>query len=412
MNTLLFFLFHPDELFRADNGEPVPRMILESRTPASLFGPNGLFHSNDPYAVRRIHTKSHTVTLSGKWKYQFLFFSRPQREKTKKSISDFSGRPETPPILKDAGGVSGLFPFVTAVVDYDRIFFYHYLTEDFHGGLSVRYHHIQAPGGGVGTPDYQTFVNIFQSGEEKRRTVTPNLNHGCWYSKWKKEHELERKYTFTERIPDTWRLITGFYKKILDGGLPRFVPELGKEFQVFDYESHIFEALSPEHEKGYISFIPQTNDLMTVKQKWFQQNQELRREKVVWDNEISMDDLESRASAMVSGGEVKKLPVFRRKRFDVNFESLDTGHIFGVYLDICTIPEPGYADKFGQCEVEYCRSRTFSPMEDVMEEYETVAEYTRRFLAQNNVAFERNLFSKLDFVRGALENKEQTVGNG
>jgi hypothetical protein len=137
---------------------------------------------------------------------------------------------------------------------------------------------------------------------------------------------------------------------------------------------------------------------MTVKRKWFTENTEIRRETVTGNVELALDGIEAHISTMTSAP-VKRLPMFRRKRFDVNFESLDTGNIFGVYFDICRTENPVHA--FAQCEVEYCRTRTFDELRGVMEEFEAVADYTRQFLLRHEVKFEHDTYSKLDFVREA-----------
>ncbi|XBS69135.1 hypothetical protein ABK905_22105 [Acerihabitans sp. KWT182] len=101
----------------------------------------------------------------------------------------------------------------------------------------------------------------------------------------------------------------------------------------------------------------------------------------------------------MAGGEIKRLAPFRRKRFDVNFESLETGNIYGVYFDICRSLDEPSRFAFSQCEVEYCRSRTLFDYSNVMEEFELVCAYVKHFLEQQGMLFEQNLYSKLDFAR-------------
>ena len=100
-------------------------------------------------------------------------------------------------------------------------------------------------------------------------------------------------------------------------------------------------------------------------------------------------------------GKIKPLPPFRRKRFDINYESLESGHIYGVYFDICTTIDSGPTHRFGQAEVEYCRSRTLFPLTDVRPEFEALAQHVEQYLTANGVEYERNLLSKLDFAREA-----------
>ena len=208
---------------------------------------------------------------------------------------------------------------------------------------------------------------------------------------------MERKFTF-HGVPDTWQLINDLYDELLDRKLEGYVPELDRDFQVFDYESHLFEVSDDPDEAGYISFIPQADGRMTVKRKWFIRNAEIRRETVTGNLHIELNQAPAHVKTMTTA-KVRQLPVFRRKRFDINFESLRTGNIFGVYFDICRTQMPQHA--FAQCEVEYCRTRTFRPLRDVVEEFEHVASYVRQFLERKQSAFRHDTFSKLDFVREA-----------
>ncbi|MGB7369916.1 hypothetical protein [Erythrobacter sp.] len=248
-----------------------------------------------------------------------------------------------------------------------------------------------------------TEEHVFGSHEDAFSAL-PTLRNKCWamlgdrtnYWKWNPEFELERKFTFDSDI-DTWWLINELYQSICFGELSGFVPETDMDFQVFDYESILFDVPTSDDRAGYISFIPQADGLVATKRKWFQANAELRKESVDWNQSIDLDQLDEVARKL-SDGPARKLATFRRKRLDVNFESLETGHIFGVYFDICRAVD-GSVGWMSQCEVEYCRTRTLIGLEDVMEEYEIACNFTEEFLNQRGVAYEQNLYSKLDFAR-------------
>ncbi|RMN21244.1 hypothetical protein ALP26_01871 [Pseudomonas savastanoi pv. glycinea] len=151
-------------------------------------------------------------------------------------------------------------------------------------------------------------------------------------------------------------------------------------------------------ETGYISFIPQADGLMAVKRKWFLENAELRREDFNTDQPVAFADIESHARSMTSAN-LCRLKPFRRTRIDINFESLRTGNGFGAYFDVCRMVD-GSAE-FAQVEVEYCRSRTLHTLREVEEDFETVSNVMRDFLAERNLPFQQDLYSKLDFAREA-----------
>lgn len=113
---------------------------------------------------------------------------------------------------------------------------------------------------------------------------------------------------------------------------------------------------------------------------------------------IGVSDLAAEARSRVNA-DILPLPVFRRKRFDVNFESLKTGHVYGVYFDICRTVDSPAEHSFGQVEVEYCRSRTAFLLDDIFEEFNFLAKYVERLLSEKKVAYKEDLFSKLDFSR-------------
>jgi hypothetical protein len=281
----------------------------------------------------------------------------------------------------------------------DQLRLYRFGDSGYHGTLWLAYAEVDSHRGVL---TYNDLSTALRSGAALLDRCRPLLNDRCWYWKWNPEYELERKYTFAT-VPDTWQLVTELYDDILAGRLAGFVPETDMEFQVFDYESTLFEVIAPAPEAGYISFIPQADGRMAIKRKWFQKNAELRRETVTWGNRLTMSDIGARVRSMTSG-DTRRLAVFRRKRFDVNFESLESGHVFGVYFDICRACD-GATLAMSQCEVEYCRTRTLREMTDVYPEFERVADYTATFLSARVADFQKDLYSKLDFARSCFEER-------
>jgi hypothetical protein len=292
-------------------------------------------------------------------------------------------------------------PLAVAVVGAPGTRLYHLVHQTVRGCLYVCY--FTAPDL-VGGTDLETMRRWLAEAKPRWQAVRPLLSDDCAYSKWRADIEMERKFTFTG-IPDTWRLIRALHREICDGALPGFVPELDRDFQVFDYESHIYAVRGEPEEQGYISFIPQADGRMTIKRKWFQRNAEIRRESLYPDQALDVSQIPARVTELVRAP-VQRLPSFRRKRFDVNFESLATGNVYGIYFDICrTVERPEHG--FSQCEVEYCRTRSFEPLSRVTEEFERVAGFTSDFLVRARQPFAQDLYSKLDF---ALEASE-LVGN-
>jgi hypothetical protein len=56
----------------------------------------------------------------------------------------------------------------------------------------------------------------------------------------------------------------------------------------------------------------------------------------------------------------RRMPTFRRIRYDINVESLATGNYIGIFFDRCHLTDrPGVV--MCQCEIEYCRTRSLLP---------------------------------------------------
>jgi hypothetical protein len=235
-------------------------------------------------------------------------------------------------------------------------------------------------------------------------SVRPAFNPGMSHTRWMMGMELERKFTFAckahradDVTADTWALHHALHDELLRGLWPGFIPEFNQEFHVWDYESEMYEVLRPTEAQGYIAFIPQADGRTTVKYKRFVADSELRAEAIQGDRSLGGDAFEHEARR-VSGGDVGRLPGFRRKRFDCDLESLETGNAYGIFFDICRTTD-GNKGVLIQCEVEYLRTRALAPIADVREEFDRVCDLTGEFLQRCGVAFEAGYYSKLSFVR-------------
>jgi hypothetical protein len=226
-------------------------------------------------------------------------------------------------------------------------------------------------------------------------------NHQCYYRKCLAGQEAEHKFTLTGEF-DVWALTAEIYEELRRGSLPGFVMEYGDEFQRWDYENHLFEVLAPESERGYIAFIPTTDGRFTLKRKWYTDDALVRREHHERGVVVPGRDFE-RYLAERLPVQVRRLPSFRRVRYDVNFESLHTGHVYGAFFDHCPLLDAPHIS-LSQCEVEYLRSRVaIAPDEQaVLPELAAVATWVERFLLDRGVTFERTHYSKLSFLRDAV----------
>jgi hypothetical protein len=97
------------------------------------------------------------------------------------------------------------------------------------------------------------------------------------------------------------------------------------------------------------------------------------------------------------------MPPFKRVRYDVQCESMRTGHIYGLFFDHCSlIDAPDVV--LSQCEVEYLRSRNLLECEEgeVVAEMDRIDAWMREFLADRGWAKERTFYSKRSFLRDVV----------
>jgi hypothetical protein len=222
-------------------------------------------------------------------------------------------------------------------------------------------------------------------------------NHQRYYRKCFPGRELEHKYTLEPPTADIWTL-TCELMEVVDGGQwPGYVLEYRDEFQAWDYLNHLYQVVEPEEDRGYVSFIPTTDGKSLVKRKWFQQDTFERRESHTYGVELP-DGPETYLRDQLQV-QVRRLPSFRRVRYDINFESLSSGHVYGIFFDTVTLTA-GSSARLQQCELEYLRSRrVLEPDEDVaLAELEDLASRLEEFLRGHGLSDERGTYSKLSFL--------------
>jgi hypothetical protein len=224
-------------------------------------------------------------------------------------------------------------------------------------------------------------------------------NHQCYYRKLFPGYELEHKYTLAGPV-DAWALTADVYQRLRFGKLPEFIMEYRDEFQAWDYMNYLFEIPAPPVEQGYVSFIPTTDGRYTIKRKWythdaFRRREEMRKGVVI---EGSLADYVADTLKLAT----VQLPAFRRVRYDVNFESVRTGHVYGIFFDQSTIVDSP-EHRLYQCELEYLRTRAVVPVSevDVLDELELIAQWLEGFLREQGFDAERGVYSKLSFLRDA-----------
>ncbi|MGW1812908.1 hypothetical protein ACWCQM_04900 [Streptomyces sp. NPDC002125] len=228
-------------------------------------------------------------------------------------------------------------------------------------------------------------------------------NHQRYYRKCFTGRELEYKYTLAPPV-DVWTTTVELYQNLLEGGLPGYIMEYRDEYQAWDYLNHLFEVTGPtEAELGYASFIPTTDGKHLLKRKWYAEDTFDRRESHTYGLDLADDGGFERHILEELKVEAVRLPSFRRVRYDVNFESVRTGHVYGIFFDHCSLVEAREVT-LNQCELEYLRSRVAvePDPDEVLVEMEGIALWLEGFLRAHGLNDTRGFYSKRTFLKDAV----------
>ncbi|MGW0708918.1 hypothetical protein ACWD4G_23715 [Streptomyces sp. NPDC002643] len=218
--------------------------------------------------------------------------------------------------------------------------------------------------------------------------------------------ELEYKYTL-DPAPDIWAASMELLKALRAGELRDCRPEYREEFQIHHTENHLFEVTAPGNEVGYASFIPTVSAGYVLKRKWFTNDAFARREKLSSGLDVAPDRFEEYLCSEL-GLQVRPMPPFERVRYDVQCESMRTGHVYGIFFDRCALlAAPNVV--LSQCELEYRRSRSVldDDRDEVLREMDHVNAWLRSYLAAHGWAHQHTYYSKLSFLRDAVTANRQ-----
>ncbi|MER6150879.1 hypothetical protein [Streptomyces hirsutus] len=226
-------------------------------------------------------------------------------------------------------------------------------------------------------------------------------NHLRYFRKHFSGTEFEFKYTL-DPAPGIWAASMELLKALRDGELEGCRPEYREEFQIHHTENHLFDVIGPEPDIGYASFIPTVTAGHVLKRKWFTEDTFARREELT----LGLDIAPNRFKAYLSeelGLQVRAMPPFQRVRYDIQCESMRTGHVYGIFLDRCSLlaaPEV----VLSQCELEYLRSRSVlgHDQDEVLSEMERIDDWLRGYVSARGWATEHTFYSKRSFLREAV----------
>lgn len=213
--------------------------------------------------------------------------------------------------------------------------------------------------------------------------------------------ELEHKYNLTPGT-DIWAVAMELLKALRHGVLDGCRPEYRDEFQIYFTENHLFDVTGPEEEVGYASFVRTANGGHALKRKWYAEDTFARREQFSADMDVPPSGFEEYLREKM-GLQVQAMPPYRRVRYDIQCESMATGHIYGIFFDHCSLlAAPDVV--LSQCELEYRRSRSVldHDQDGVLAEMERISHWLQGYLTARGLTQERTYYSKRTFLRDVV----------
>jgi hypothetical protein len=219
--------------------------------------------------------------------------------------------------------------------------------------------------------------------------------------------EIETKLTLP---PDTalWPLAVDLHDRIADGALPEMAPRFRDPLETWDFANNLFEVQGPGDERGYVSFLYTRPGLYQVKRKNYQADALARHEHV--DIDITITEPLADYVRDTLGLLAHPMPAFRRVRYDVKFESMRTGHHYGIFIDRCTLhADP--TEALAQVEVEYLRSRSVLPLDEpaVFTEVQDITDWVAAVLAERGLPVQLGYYSKLSYLRDVVTRRPELL---
>jgi hypothetical protein len=185
-----------------------------------------------------------------------------------------------------------------------------------------------------------------------------------------------------------------------DGEFPGFIPDPGYELTRWHFVQHNFEVLAPDDEVGHYAFQEHPDGRYRLKMKKFAKDSLRRIETFRNGVEIPGADFEAYLAREFPDLRFRRLPGFRRTKFDINIQSVTTGHGFGIETDEVTLDDTT-GRKMRQVETEYLGTRRHAGMDgtSIDAELSRLTGLVEAHLARLGIAAERGLYSKLSFLR-------------
>jgi hypothetical protein len=258
-------------------------------------------------------------------------------------------------------------------------------------------------------PSGATSTDATLLGEALRDTFERNHiflnNFECYYVKGMPDTELEQKFRIDGEF-DHHVVNRAMYAAFDNGEVEDFALQLGDELEHWAYDNDFARILpNKEGAAGYLSIMhwsrqrkPSWNEpVVTFKKKLYAEDA-LERWERNYANQIVRTTPEE-AMASYFDLPIEMLPSWRRTRYDVACEAVNSGNIFMVNFEDSRIRDDRTsAGRLQQCEIEYLKTRGEPDNESIYRDFALLSQRVEQFMDKMNMRYERTNYSKLTFL--------------
>jgi hypothetical protein len=210
--------------------------------------------------------------------------------------------------------------------------------------------------------------------------------------------EIEEKITLLDEA-SAWAITKDIWAALENGDFPGFIPDPGYELTRWCFTQQNFEVTGPPEKRGHYAFADDPNGGYYLRKKNFAADA-LRRAETIRLVDVPESDFPKYLAREFPDLQFRRLPAFVRTRFDLNVQSVVTGHCFGVETDEVTVLD-GDGRKLRQVEMEYLQTWWHDGMDasTIDAELSRLTDLVQAYLTKRGIRSERGFYSKLAFLR-------------
>ena len=230
-------------------------------------------------------------------------------------------------------------------------------------------------------------------------------NFECYYIKGMPDTELEQKFNIKGEY-DYHVLNRQWYEALSDGRIEGYFPQLGDEIQHWAYDNDFCRIQpNPDRVAGYVSIMHWSrvrksswdDPVVTYKKKLYDEDALERWERNYADQRV----IGTPEEAMVSFFKLPltSLPAWRRTRYDMACEAVETGNIFMINFEDSRVRNDySQRGRLQQCEIEYLKTRGQPDERLIYADLEKLTDKVEAFMQGIGLICERSNYSKLTFL--------------